>query len=303
MNNICNRFHRLQTKENIMIENRLLNYFLVVAREQNMTKAAVQLHITQSTLSKQISDLEKQLGIQLFKRTNKNTYLTEDGMRFRTKAQEMIELMNKMEAEFTYSDGNISGEVYIGCGETYIMRKICKILKRIQIEYPQIHFNLFSGESTTIYERLDKGLLDIGLLLGPIKEEKFIYQKLNLSDTFGLLVPTDSEIAKKEYVTIEEISSLPLIVPIQEHDTDLFPQFTNKVGTYNLINNATYMLEERLGYVFCIDKLVNIEGRNIKFIPIKPTISIDSYITTKKYAYLSKVAKLVLDEIIKELGE
>lgn len=286
-----------------MIENRLLNYFLVVAREQNMTKAAVQLHITQSTLSKQISDLEKQLGIQLFKRTNKNTYLTEDGMRFRTKAQEMIELMNKMEAEFTYSDGNISGEVYIGCGETYIMRKICKILKRIQIEYPQIHFNLFSGESTTIYERLDKGLLDIGLLLGPIKEEKFIYQKLNLSDTFGLLVPTDSEIAKKEYVTIEEISSLPLIVPIQEHDTDLFPQFTNKVGTYNLINNATYMLEERLGYVFCIDKLVNIEGRNIKFIPIKPTISIDSYITTKKYAYLSKAAKLVLDEIIKELGD
>lgn len=284
-----------------MIENRVLNYFLVIAREQNMTKAASQLHITQSTLSKQISELEAQLGIKLFKRTNKSTLLTEEGMMFRSRAQEMIELMNKMEAEFSNTSSRISGEVYIGCGETYIMQHICKILKKIQLHYPEIHFNIYSGVADIIQERLDKGLLDIGLLLGPVKNEKFHYQKLRYKDTFGILLPNDSEFAHRKWITFDEIKDLPMIVPSQSHDSIMTNDFTHIVGTYNLITNATYMLEEEMGYVFCLDQLVNTEGRSFTFVPLEPEYSIDAYITTKKYSYLSKAAKLVRDEILNNL--
>lgn len=284
-----------------MIENRVLNYFLVIAREQNMTKAAALLHISQSTLSKQMSDLEEQLKIKLFKRTNKNTLLTEDGMLFRTRAHEMIELMNKLESEFSNTDSSISGDVYIGCGETYIMQHICKILRHIQINYPNIRFNIFSGEAMTIQERIDKGLIDIGLLLGPIKDEKFYYEQLRLSDTFGLLVPNDCEYANRTCLKIDEIINLPMIIPSQSHDLEIIPKFTRVVGTYNLITNATYMIEEGLGYVFCLDKLVNTEGRNFSFVKLDSDQSINAYITTKKYTYASKASRLVYNEILKAL--
>lgn len=284
-----------------MIENRVLNYFLVIAQEQNMTKAASQLNLSQSTLSKQMTDLENQLGIRLFKRTNKNTLLTEDGMIFRTRAQEMIDLMNKLESEFSTTNGNISGDVFIGCGESYIMQSICKILKQIQIQYPDIHFNLYSGEAAAIQERLDKGLLDIGLLLGPVIDEKFYYEQLKLFDTFGLLVPNNSEFADRSHVGIDEIIDLPLIIPSQTHDSDTFSNFTNIAGTYNLITNATYMVEEGLGYVLCLDHLVNTAGRNFSFVKLDSDYKAHAYIVSKKYAYLSKASKLVYNEILKEL--
>lgn len=289
-----------------MLEGRLLNYFLVVAREQNMTRAANQLHISQPTLSAQIAELERQLGIKLFKRTNKSTLLTEDGVLFRTRAQELIELMNKIESEFTTHTGDISGDIHIGCGETYIMSHLSRIFREIQKEYPDIHFHIYSGDAEAVLERLDKGLLDIGLLLGPLFHEKYDYMSLGMYDYFGLLVPNDSPIAEKTVISWEELKELPILITYQTatgaHNMGGFDVCSlNVVGSYNLATNVTYMVEEGLGYALTLANLVNTAGRNLKFIPIEPDVKIEAFIVTKKYSYFSKAARLLFSRL-REMG-
>lgn len=283
-----------------MIENRLLNYFLTVAREQNMTKAAAQLHIAQPTLSKQIAELEEQLGVKLFKRTNKNTVLTEDGILFRARAQEMIDLMNKVEAEFQTLPGSVSGDVFLGCGETCIMSHISRLFRRLQISNPDVRLHIYSGDAEAVLERLDKGLLDVGLLLGPVFHEKYDYLPLGMYDSFGLLVPGDSKLAEKEWISEEELHTLPVIVPYQvssgSHDMgDFDVSKLHSVGSYNLATNVTYMVEQGLGYAFTLNNLVNTNGRNLKFIPIRPEVKIEAVIVTKKYASASKPVRLFLE--------
>lgn len=283
-----------------MLENRLLNYFLTVAREQNMTKAAAQLHIAQPTLSKQIAELEEQLGVKLFKRTNKNTILTEDGILFRARAQEMIDLMNKVEAEFQTPPGSVNGDVFLGCGETYIMSHISRLFRQLQRSNPDVHLHIYSGDAEAVLERLDKGLLDVGLLLGPVFHEKYDYIPLGMYDAFGILVPGDSELATKERISAEELRELPIIVPYQvsagSHDMGEFDVSQLRiVGSYNLATNVTYMVEQGLGYAFTLADLVNTNGRNLKFIPIWPEVKIEAVIVTKKYASFSKPARLFLE--------
>lgn len=285
-----------------MLESRLLNYFLVVAREQNMTRAAAELHISQPALSAQIADLERQLGIKLFKRTNKSTLLTEDGILFRARAQELIDLTNKIEAEFTSGNGNITGDIYLGCGETHIMSHISNVFREIQKEYPDIHLHIYSGDAEAVMERLDKGLLDMGLLLGPTFQEKYDYLSLGKYDSFGLLVPADCPLAGKDMVSVQELKELPILVPNQvlsgAHNLGSFDAgVLNAVGSYNLITNATYLVEQGVGYAFCLANLVNTAGRNLKFIPLREEVKIEAYIVTKKYAYFSKAAKALLAKL------
>lgn len=285
-----------------MLESRLLNYFLVVAREQNMTRAAAELHISQPALSAQIADLERQLGIKLFKRTNKSTLLTEDGILFRARAQELIDLTNRIESEFTSGNSDISGDIYLGCGETHIMSHISGVFREMQKEYPNIRLHIYSGDAEAVIERLDKGLLDFGLLLGPLFHEKYDYLRLGMYDSFGLLVPGDSPLAEKEAIPLEELKQLPVLVPNQvssgAHDLDGFDAAAlNAVGSYNLITNATYMVEQGIGYAFCLADLVNTAGRNLRFVPLEEDVRIEAYIVTKKYAYFSKAAKLLLKRL------
>lgn len=285
-----------------MIENRLLNYFLTVAREQNMTKAAAQLHIAQPTLSKQIVELEEQLGLKLFKRTNKNTVLTEDGILFRARAQEMIDLMNKVEAEFQTVPGSVSGDVFLGCGETYIMSHISSLFREIQRTNPDVRFHIYSGDAEAVLERLDKGLLDVGLLLGPVFHEKYDYIPLGMYDHFGLLMQGDCELAQREFISAEILKELPILIPNQvsagSHDLgDFDVRSLRIVGSYNLATNVTYMVEQGLGYAFTLANLVNTNGRNLKFIPIRPDIKIEAVIVTKKYSSFSKPVRLFLEKI------
>lgn len=290
-----------------MLDLRLLNYFLVVAREQNMTKAATHLHITQPTLSTQISNLETQLGIMLFKRTNKSTLLTDDGILFRARVQELLDLSNKIETEFSADDQTVSGDVYLGCAETDIMSYVIGVFKELKKEHPGIHLHLYSGDADAVLERLDKGLLDIGLLLGPEILEKYDYASLNRYDTFGLLVPLDSDMVHKEFITMEELKLLPVLVSRQTatgtHNLrDFDPQMLRCVGTYNLITNAAYMVEQGLGYALTLEKLINTEGRNLKFIPLEEEVKLEAYIVTKKHPYLSKAAKLFYRRLLDEKG-
>lgn len=287
-----------------MLDTRLLNNFLVVAREQNMTRAAAQLHISQPTLSTQIAELEQQLGIKLFKRTNKSTLLTEDGILFRSRAQELIDLMEKVETEFITNAGDITGDIHIGCGETYIMSHLSKIFREIQKEYPGIHFHIYSGDAEAVLERLDKGILDIGLLLGPLFHEKYNYMSLGMYDYFGLLVPADCALAEKESISAKELKTLPIIIPNQvasgAHDMGDFDISTlNIVGSYNLVTNVTYMVEQGLGYAFTLANLVNTDGRNLKFIPLDTEVKIEAFVVTKKYAYFSKATRLLIERLNK----
>lgn len=292
-----------------MIETRLLQYFLAIAEEQSITRAADYLHITQPTLSKQMMDLEASLGKQLLIRGKKKVTLTEDGAYLRSRAQEIISLMEKTEAAFRESEQIITGDVFIGCGEHRSSYPIMQMIGAIQEEYPDIQFHFFSGNADAITERLDKGLLDMGFLLEPEINPRYDYQKLPLYETWGVLMRKDSQFAGQDSITFEELSGLPLIMPSQTSNSNKITTFfadtlpaPHMVASYNLIYNAGLMVEAGMGYALCIDDLINTEGTHpLTFVPLTPALKSDVYLFTKKYQVFSKAAKLFLDRLQEEI--
>ena len=196
-----------------MIETRVLQYFLAVAEEQSITRAAEYLHITQPTLSKQMMDLEARLGKQLLIRGKRKVILTEDGSYLRSRAQEILSLMEKTEAAFRENEQRITGEVYIGCGEYRSTYPIMQMICGIQEEYPDICFHFFSGNADAIIERLDKGILDIGFLLEPETSPRYDYQCLPFQERWGILMRKDSPLAQLKAVSFQDLTCLPIIVP------------------------------------------------------------------------------------------
>lgn len=287
-----------------MIETRLLTYFLAVAREQNITRAAESLHISQPALSKQMQDLEEQCGKQLLIRGRKKITLTDEGAYLRKSAQEIVDLIEKTETSFQDSNSPISGDIYITCGETPIMEYLSGIFADIQSEYSNVHFHIHSGDADTIVERLDKGLADIGILHGPSQYERYDYRKLPVHDYFGLLVPLDSPLAQKEIISVDELIDMPLIFPDQAYsgnqNFEWFGTAYNKfniVATYNLIGNATYLVEKGIGSALCLKNLVNTTNRNLAFCSIEPLIPVDIYVVTKKYQSLPSAVRLFLSKL------
>ena len=293
-----------------MIETRLLQYFLAIAEEQSITKAAEYLHISQPTLSKQMMDLEESLGKQLLIRGRKKVTLTEEGTYLRSRAQEIISLMDKTESAFRENEQSITGDVYIGCGEHRSTFSIMQLIHTIQEEYPDIQFHFFSSNADAITERLDKGLLDMGFLLEPEISPRYDYQKLPLHETWGILMRKDSPLASKEEITFSELANLPLIMPSQtsnrDHLTTFFPNEMAEphiISTYNLIYNAGLMVEAGMGYALCIDELINTAGNHpLTFRPLSPLLQSDVYLFTKKYQVFSKAAKLFLNRLEKYMG-
>lgn len=279
-----------------MIETRLLNYFLAVAREQNITKAADMLNITQPTLSKQLQELERQLGKKLFVRTNKNTTLTEDGVYFRAKAQEIIDLMEKAEKDMRDVSVSLSGEVSIGAAESHYMNDIAKIICRIHAEYPEVRFHIVSGMADDIFDMLDKGLLDFGLMLSPVSYEKFNYELLPYPHNIGLLMRSDNPLTSKEVVTIDDIKHIPLIFPNQTYGDNAIASWfrnyddLNIVATYNLIYNAIFLVENGMGSAFCLENLVNMNGRDLEFRTFSPSLTGEMYLVSKRYQTFNKAA-------------
>ena len=275
------------------MELRVLRYFLAVAREQNITAAAETLHVTQPTLSKQLMELEKELGRTLFIRGNRKITLTEDGMFLRKRAQEITELVDKTEAAFTADSETIVGEIFIGSGETEAIRYIAKSLSRLQALHPGVTFNLYSGNGEDVSERLDKGLLDFGLFVGMTDLRK------------------DDSLAKEESITPDMLPGLPLLCSRQaliqnELSGWLGIAFEelNIIGTYNLIYNAAVMVEEGLGYAVCIDKLANTsEESPLCFRPFEPAMKVDMFIAWKKYQIFSAAAKKLLEILQDELED
>ena len=287
-----------------MIETRLLHYFLAIAREQNITRAADTLHVTQSTLSKQMMDLETQLGKKLFIRGKRKITLTEEGNFLRNRGQQILELMDSTESAFKTDGELISGDINIACGETAAMDFITEIYCQLHERYPNVKLHIHSGDADTIRERLDKGLADIGLMIGVIKEEKYDYLNIHRNDVFGLLMPQDCLIAKEKIIPIETMKGLPLIFSEQtflgHQNIDWFGvnyRELNIVATYNLIYNATFLVEKGVGYALCLDRLVNTSGRNLTFRRISPELSLELYLVTKKYQTFSPAVKVFIDMI------
>lgn len=182
------------------MEIRVLRYFLAVAREGNITAAANFLHLTQPTLSRQIKDLETELGTQLLVRKSHNVTLTPEGMRFRKRAEEIISMVDKTEAEFTSAENTISGDIYIGGGETRAMLEVAEIIRELRDSYPDIHFHLYSGNASDVTERLDKGLLDFGILIQPADISRYNYINPREKDVWGVIMPKSSPLARKERI-------------------------------------------------------------------------------------------------------
>ena len=285
-----------------MIETRLLTYFLAVAREQNITKAAETLHITQSTLSKQMMDLEFQLGKSLFIRGKRKLTLTEEGLFLRNKAQDISELIDNTEAAFHSQGRYLSGDITIGCGETSAMAMIADEYAHFHQRYPDVRLHTYSGAADLVMERLDKGLVDIGLLLGPVRQEKYDYFTLKQRDTYGLLMRDDCELAEQRSIQVEQLKELPLIIAEQTFSGHQILEGMGLdsmqiVGTYNLIYNAMFFVEKGIGAALCLDHLVNTEGRPLVFRPITPELSLDLTLVTKKYQTFSPAVKVFLERL------
>ncbi|MEZ3462751.1 MAG: LysR family transcriptional regulator [Lachnospiraceae bacterium] len=292
------------------METRLLQYFLAVAEEQSITKAAEYLHISQPTLSKQMMDLEEALGRQLLVRGRKKITLTEEGTFLRGRAQEIISLMDKTESAFRENEQSISGDVYIGCGEHRSTFTIMQIIWTIQEEYPDIRFHFFSSNADAIIERLDKGLLDIGFLLEPEITPRYDYKKFPLREAWGILMRKDSPLADVETISFAMLADLPLIMPSQTSNRGRMKAYFTEanvnphvVSTYNLIYNAGLMVEAGIGYALCIDELINTAGSHpLTFRPLSPELYSDVYLFTKKYQVFSKAAKLFLSRLEANIG-
>jgi DNA-binding transcriptional LysR family regulator len=284
------------------MEFRVLQYFLAVTREQSISGAAESLHLSQPTLSRQLKDLENELGKQLIIRGNRKITLTEEGMLLRKRAEEIVDLVQRTENEIMLSDETITGDIFIGTGETDGIRLITRAAKELQKEYPGIHYHIASGDAIDVIEQIDKGLLDFGILLEPIDLSKYNYLKLPVHDLWGVLMRKDSPLANKESITSKDLWDKPLILSRQSMNGDVLAKWLKKdfsnlniVATYNLIYNASLMVDEELGYALCLDKLINTTGEsNLIFRPLNPKLEIGMYVVWKKYQVFSKAAEKFL---------
>ncbi|MBK0008655.1 MULTISPECIES: LysR family transcriptional regulator [Priestia] len=296
------------------MEIRVLRYFLTVAREGNITKAADVLHVTQPTLSRQLKDLEQELGKKLFIRSSHSVILTDEGMLLRNRAEEIVNMVDKLEAEFSSMEETIGGDVYIGGGETEAMKHIARVAKDVQLRYPNIRYHLYSGNEEDITERLDKGLLDFGILIQPANISKYNYLNMPAKDVWGVVMTKDSSLAVKESIQAADLLEVPLICSRQamkqtfskNEFADWFGEDFHKlniVTTYNLAYNAAILVEEGVGYAITLDKIVNTSTTsNLCFRPLQPRLESGLNIVWKKHHVLSAAAAAFLKELQEEFS-
>ena len=272
------------------MELRVLRYFLAVANEGNITKAAEMLHVTQPTLSRQLMDLEDELGATLFLRGKRAVTLTDEGTLFLQRAQEIVELADKAEREFIERHDLINGVISIGCVETMGSHLLADLIVKFHNKYPQVQFDLYNGYSDDIKDRIDKGLVDIGLLMTPVEISKYDFMRLDAKDTWGILVPSDDEIAGKDSVNLRDIADKPLILPkrsaVRNEVINWFgvpAERLNIVATHTLLSNTVLLVERGMGYAVTLNgSLATRSSAKTKFIPLSPERTTDNVFVWKK---------------------
>lgn len=291
------------------MEIRVLRYFLAIAREGSITNAANLLHVTQPTLSRQIHDLEEELGQKLFTRGSHSMALTAEGIVLRKRAEEIISMVDKTKAEFHSMENMTGGDVYIGGGETDAIWLIAQIAKEIREKNPGIHYHLYSGNAEDVTERLDKGLLDFGILIQPADITKYDYINLPARDTWGVVMRKDSPLAAKKTIRKEHLLDVPLICSRQaispKQQGNEFAEWfgedfdkLNIVTTFNLVYNAAIMVKAGIGYAIALDKIADTtRGSPLCFRPLEPRLESGLNIVWKKHQVFSAAAQLFLERL------
>lgn len=282
------------------MELRVLVYFLTVVREKTISKAAQVLHLSQPTLSKQLKELEEELGVTLFKRGNRSITLTEDGLYLATRSKEILSLVETTTANLKMNDV-ISGEIAIGGGETQAFQYIATRIKQLQRVHPEIRFHLYSGNADDVLEKIDHGLLDFGLVIDPVEKQKYEYFRLPLVDRWGILVNQTHPLAKKSVVSPVDLEGLPLLISSQSFVDNQLAEWLGKnlehfqiIGTYNLLYNASLLVKENIGCALCIDGLLAAEHSPLQFVPFSPPLTATISIVWKKNQVFSNAAAAFL---------
>lgn len=274
------------------MEFRSLQYFLMAAREENITKAANLLHLTQPTLSRSIMQLEEELGVKLFTRSNHNIILTEDGMLLKRRAKELVSLAEKTKQDFQRGDVQLIGEISIGSGEFRSTRYLSKMIASFREKHPLIRYQIYSGNSENIKERIERGILDFGLMMEPIDVSKYEYISMPVKEKWGILVSEFSEFSQKETIEASDLQNEQLISARGEH---MYPEIRKWFGEYydqveivasgNLLYNEAILAQEQIGVVLAIELECNYPG--LKFIPLSPHIETPTVLTWKRNQILS----------------
>ncbi|MBO0481423.1 LysR family transcriptional regulator [Candidatus Enterococcus courvalinii] len=282
------------------MELRVLNYFLTVAREKTISKAAKTLHVTQPTLSKQLKELEQELGIKLFERGSREITLTEDGIYLQNRGQEIMTLVDLTISNLT-NQSVISGKITIGGGETEAFGVIAGLVHKLITDHPDIKVEIYSGNADDVLDKLDKGLLDFGLVIDPVSKQKYEYKQLPPKDRWGILLNNKNPLSKQEFVLAEELKEIPLLISNQSSvDNQLAEWFgtnlhnLNIVGTYNLLYNASVMVKEDVASALCIEGIINTEGTDLQFVPLSPSLYATINIVWKKNRVFSNAANQLL---------
>lgn len=287
------------------MELRILRSFLTVAREQSISGAAKVLHISQPSLSRQIMDLEEEVGAKLFERGNRKITLTEHGLLLRKRAEQIVDLVRKTQDELASGEGAVSGTVRIGAGETQAFRTLAGAVHDLAGEYPDIRFQVFSGNAEDVMERLDKGLVDFGVLIEPYDVSKYDYIGLPIPDVWGVLMRSDSPLAALDAIQAEDLRNVPLICSRQALEGGQLSSWfkadyskLNLVASYNLLFNASLLVEAGIGYALCLDNIVNTAGgSNLCFRPLKPVLQSQVNLVWKKHQMFSKPSELFLNMV------
>ena len=280
---------------------RLMQYYLAVVREGTISAAAEALHVSQPALSRQMKDLEEELGVTLFERGSRRITLTEEGMILRRRAEEMVRLMQMTEEEISQVKNHISGSVRIGAGESISFHYLSRAAASLAGEHPDIRFHITSGDTQDLMDELGSGLIDFAVIFTDV--DHTLYQSLPLpaEDSFGLLMPKDCPLAQKEEIHFSDLEGLPIIVsrasvPYFSGTADL--SRLNIVATYNLIYNASLLVEDGLGYALCFDRLINTTGDSPLCVrPLVPRMKNAGNLIWKKYQVFSPAVQLFIDRI------
>lgn len=287
------------------MELRTLRYFLAAAQERNITRAADILHVTQPTLSRQLMDLERELGTTLMIRGKNGLTLTDDGIFFQQRAEEIVELAERLERSFVERNADVSGQIAIGASEAVGSRLFARLIKQFSDKYPMVQFQLYNEMADNIKDRLDKGLVDVGLLLEPVDTLKYDFVRLSQKETWGILMRDDHPLADRERIDPDEIAEYPLILPLREPVRNEILNWISREEkdltiplSYTLLSNAALLVETGLGCAFCLDGALAIHSSpQLRFVPIYPEHTTRSVLVWKKNHLFSPATSLFIQEI------
>ena len=292
------------------MEIRTLRYFMAIAREENMTRAAEALHVTQPTLSKQMKALEAELGKKLFRRHSFSIELTEEGMLLRRRAEDLLSMADKITAEFAAMDDIIGGNIYFGCAESWQIRHLARVIRHFKLQYPEFHYHITSGDTEQVTEKLDRGLLDFAIIVEEPDYEKYHVLRMPEGDRWGLVMRADNALARKSVIHADDLRGLPLFCSEQGWRNDL-PRWCGDQmdelhleGSFRLAYNGAVFAREGLGYLLTFDHLVDTSPESgLAFRPLDPPLETAMYLIWKKQQVFTPIAERFIAELQKSFRQ